>query len=44
MSFGPVWTRGFARPDSRTGATNYHTGTDMVSHGVVVAANVVQAG
>jgi serine/threonine protein kinase len=33
-----------AAVDSCTGATHYYTGTDTVSNGVIVAANVVQTG
>jgi eukaryotic-like serine/threonine-protein kinase len=44
------WTSGdqvnfnLAAVDSCTGATRYYTGTDTVSNGVIVAANVVQTG
>jgi hypothetical protein len=30
--------------DSCTGVTQYYTGTDTVENGIIVAANIVQAG
>ena len=33
-----------AAVDSCSGATQYYTGTDTVQNGIIVAANVVQAG
>jgi hypothetical protein len=33
-----------AAGDSCNGATQYYTGTDTVSNGIIVAVNVVQAG